>query len=853
MGNFNLGLRLNSLILTINVIILVVVGAIAVWGSNNSLRDQVITRFNEKTTLVANDIDTTMTSLYETTLRLADSLGSLDDVTDATALRTHMLDFIAQQDPLNLIHRISVYRPDESVASLRYINRRISPQYEWRIFRESRDIPRDDARIFDVLETEAPRWFYQQSSYYDTLGNTVLSLATSYYDADGAIQGVLWVDVPIALIRESIRTVINDSGLLTDTLNGYDVLVDDTGQIIADYNLRAPDAVVRRQTAIELSQLVPNLQQPTYVSNDPFLNGEASYLGVRNIPIANWRFVTSFPLAEIPVVPLDIGIPIATVGILGLFVLASLLGRSIRSNIVQPIDSLANAAQEIGSGDMRYIIDHQWRDDVIGRLARALDDMKSNIAHSYGELSRLNRNLEERVRQRTQELEEARAIAIQRADELSAVYDESLIVVRETQLGRVLDALVERLQPLLNVTYCAIWLRDANIGYLQLTSTNHAQHRQQVYIIRDDEGLAGQAIKAQQAIIVEDYTAYPHRISMQGFERGAPFVRAMAVPMAFAGQSIGAIIVGRGEDAPNFTDDEARILGLLANLVSPTVRNAQLFVMTQDAMQEASRANDVKTRFLASVTHELRTPLNLIINNMDFMRIGAFGDVNPEQIQRLNQTVRSSEHLLYLINDLLDVSKIEAGEMQLFIQEHDVYTMLEDSVDNTYALIEKMPEKIDKIELITNIADDLPAIPMDVRRVRQVLTNLLSNAVKFTDEGKIELIVKPLAQGIGFTVRDEGMGIPHDQMDKLFEAFKRTDQARNNNIEGTGLGLPISQYLVQQHGGEITVQSETGRGSTFSFVLPYHRATADDSQEMTRSQIRAMTRSDLFGDVSKQN
>jgi signal transduction histidine kinase len=244
-------------------------------------------------------------------------------------------------------------------------------------------------------------------------------------------------------------------------------------------------------------------------------------------------------------------------------------------------------------------------------------------------------------------------------------------------------------------------------------------------------------------------------------------------------------------------------------------------VRLQEAVQEAKRANEVKTRFLASVTHELRTPLNLIINNMDFMRVGAFGDVNEEQISRLNQTVRSAEHLLYLINDLLDVSKIEAGEMQLFIQKHEVYTMLEDAVDNAYALLDNDETKIGKLELRVEVEENLPEIPMDTRRIRQVLNNLLSNAIKFTENGSVTLKVYKEDNGVHFSVIDTGMGIPKNEMDKLFMAFERTSTAKQKAIEGTGLGLPISRYLIQQHGSDLTCVSEEGFGSTFAYSLPF--------------------------------
>ncbi|MEL6272818.1 MAG: HAMP domain-containing sensor histidine kinase, partial [Chloroflexota bacterium] len=252
-----------------------------------------------------------------------------------------------------------------------------------------------------------------------------------------------------------------------------------------------------------------------------------------------------------------------------------------------------------------------------------------------------------------------------------------------------------------------------------------------------------------------------------------------------------------------------------------------------EAVREAQRANHVKTRFLASVTHELRTPLNLVINNMDFMRIGAFGDVNEEQIGRLDQTIRSAEHLLYLINDLLDVSKIEAGELELYLQPTRIYTILDDVLANTEVLLEQYG-KAGRVSFVTDIDEDIPEFPMDARRVRQVFVNLLSNGLKFTEEGSVTLRVTNRRHYIRVEVADTGMGIPDDELSKLFEAFERTNSAKEKAIEGTGLGLPICKFLIEAHGGEINVQSVLGEGTTFTFTLPMRqKRDAGESQPMT--------------------
>jgi signal transduction histidine kinase len=493
------------------------------------------------------------------------------------------------------------------------------------------------------------------------------------------------------------------------------------------------------------------------------------------------------------------------------------------------LEKLSTAAQEIGAGDMRYLIGYQRRNDEIGRLARALEDMKQNLAHSYEQLSGWSRTLEQRVANRTIELEQARQEAMITANELRAVYDASLSVVNEYHLQPILQAFSQRILGLLEASYCAVWLLTPDQKRLQLVANTASMLHATVSI---DQGLVGLVTREARSIIIADYQTWPNKLNL-GTDRY--IYRALCVPMLFSGKAIGAVVAGRPEDAPLFNGEDEKLLTLFTNMVSPAVRNAQLFVQLDAAVRAAERANEVKTRFLAGVTHELRTPLNLIINNMDFMRIGVFGEVNEEQQLRLDQTIRSAEHLLYLINDLLDVSKIEAGEMQLFIQPTDLYSVLEDALDSAMVLLEKDPLKGSQVRVSADIPEGLPLVPMDSRRIRQVLFNLLSNGVKFTERGEVKLSVRRENEHVVFSVSDTGIGIPEEELGRLFTAFERTERAKQMGIEGTGLGLPISRYLVQQHGGEISVKTAVGRGSTFTFTLPLKPVSA--AKEQTKEQI----------------
>ncbi len=837
--NVSIGTKLVLVVLGVNAIVLLVVGIIATTSSNSTLRNQALSRFANKNAEAVNSLNMRLVDIQESAVQLANKLSMIATLNNSTDLRDDVEGFLAQ-NPHHLIQRYNIVRPDETIASMNVVDPMVADDDIWRVWQSSPTVLQN-ATLQAVSQNGNPSWFFQTETYFDTQKIASISYAIQYENPDG--KGIVWVDVPLSVFQSEVGQILNNKGLLAETVNGYSLLFNASGTLLTAHNLPENDTITANLPAIATELLVrldaatpmttglislrdPFLEQDEFVTQAKLLNG--------------WLFLSAMPLNEIPVLPVQIFAPILLVSLLGLAILFEITLRMVSRTVVRPLMRLSAAAAEIGSGDLRQRIIYQERKDEIGQVAQALEAMKSNLTHSYDELSRWSRTLEDRVNVRTRELDAALNKADANAAELRAVYDESLLVVREAQLRPVLNAFVTRILTLLDVSYCGVWLLNDEREKLQLVATSDEAHRNQTITINRTEGLAGQTVLFGTPIVIEDYLNYPNRtLSLYG-DRPAPFQKAMAVPLMFVGRAIGAVVVGRPSTSWSFTEKEERLLTLFANLVSPSVRNAQLFVQLNEAVFEAERANQVKTRFLASVTHELRTPLNLIINNMDFMRIGAFGAVTEEQTTRLNQTVRSAEHLLYLINDLLDVSKIDAGEMQLFKQPADVYTMLEDVIDNTQSLLEKLEPRSDDVEFVADIDEGIPELFMDVRRMRQVLTNLLSNAVKFTDKGTILLRVTREETGVRFSVTDTGMGIPSEEMPKLFAAFERTRQAKEHNIEGTGLGLPISQYLVRQHGGEILVDSIAEKGSTFWFVLPYAKADDTIESRKTDTQILAI-------------
>ncbi len=233
------------------------------------------------------------------------------------------------------------------------------------------------------------------------------------------------------------------------------------------------------------------------------------------------------------------------------------------------------------------------------------------------------------------------------------------------------------------------------------------------------------------------------------------------------------------------------------------------------ARLEAERSSHVKSAFLASMSHELRTPLNAILNFTRFVVDGDLGELNEQQREILNEVLGSGKHLLNLINDVLDMSKIESGSLNLFVEQNvDVKALLEKTVSTGEGLLGDKP-----IRIVTDIQPDLPKICGDKKRILQIFLNIMSNACKFTDEG--EITVRALQQNgeVMVSIKDTGIGIAPEDQSLIFEPFKQSS-AGLRQAGGTGLGMPIAKSLSEAHGGRIWLQSEYGVGTTFYVALP---------------------------------
>ncbi len=303
----------------------------------------------------------------------------------------------------------------------------------------------------------------------------------------------------------------------------------------------------------------------------------------------------------------------------------------------------------------------------------------------------------------------------------------------------------------------------------------------------------------------------------------------LGIPLKVGSQVIGALNV-QSKQPDAFSADDIAILQTLADQIAIAVDNTQAYQMAQQAMEETRKADRLKSQFLANMSHELRTPLNSIIGFSRVILKGIDGPINTLQQQDLTSIYNSGQHLLGLINDILDLSKIEAGKMELAFEENiNLGEIINGVMSTTVGLVKDKP-----ITLHHSIDPEIPLLRIDPVKIRQVLLNLLSNAAKFTESGSISLEAKLIQKNSGekdvmVSVIDTGVGISEADQSKLFQAFSQVDGSLTRKTGGSGLGLSICQHLIQMHHGKIGLSSEVGKGSTFFFSIPIeHKLNLDD-------------------------
>src|SRR5262245_50874063 len=407
-------------------------------------------------------------------------------------------------------------------------------------------------------------------------------------------------------------------------------------------------------------------------------------------------------------------------------------------------------------------------------------------------------------------------------EQLTALGEVGRAVSSTLELDAILQTIVSRANQLAGADSCSVFEYEEATEAFNLRASNNLD--EDVFALarktptRKGEGVQGRMAVTREPVQVPDIAqedAYRGPLRDVLLRTGTRAV--LAIPLLCENRLIGGLTVNKRTPG-EFRPEVIELLKTFATQSALAIHNAWLFREIEEKSRQLEAASQHKSEFLANMSHELRTPLNAIIGFSEVLTDRMFGELNEKQEEYLKDINASGTHLLSLINDILDLSKIEAGRMELELTEFDLPT----AIENALMLVRERAGRR-SIGLHTNIEDRLGQIQADERKVRQVVLNLLSNAIKFTPEGgRIEVGAVVRDGSVEVSVSDTGIGIAPEDQEKVFEEFRQVGTAAKK-VEGTGLGLTLCRKFVELHGGRIWVKSELGVGSTFTFTIPVHR------------------------------
>ncbi len=586
-------------------------------------------------------------------------------------------------------------------------------------------------------------------------------------------------------LRQMVNSIASEPNVL------YVMIMDPSGRALVHSDMRDAGQIytdlLSRQAAAAEGPLVQEVWRtglhaydfavPIYVLNDR--------RAVARVGLSLERELTGIRRTR----ALILGLGILTLGA-GL-ALAMLQAHSV----IRPVGVLDRGVQEIAAGNLDRRIEVQGRDEV-GRLGEAFNRMGDSLK-AFREIDH----------------------------EITSTLD------RDT----VLQTIARHARALLKADIAHVATCDPRTGSATVVagSGDRGGFLRGLEIV-PGSGAGGYVLTTGQPLIIDNY-AHDPRITKNHHELvgSEGIVALLVVPIALKGKTIGLLYAANRSPVP-FTTGDQEILSRLAAQAAIAIENATLYARVQqyaeeleakvgartrelrDANLQLAAASQHKSEFLASMSHELRTPLNAVIGFAEVLLERLFGELNEKQDEFLQDILSSGRHLLSLINDILDLSKVEAGRMELRLEPFNLPLAL----DNAMTLVRERAKR-HGISLSLTVDERLGEFVADERKVRQILLNLLSNAVKFTPDGGRISVTAALANGCAeIAVSDTGIGIAPEEQAAIFEAFRQVGRDQTQKREGTGLGLTLAKNYVELHGGKISVQSELGKGATFTFTLP---------------------------------
>jgi signal transduction histidine kinase len=588
---------------------------------------------------------------------------------------------------------------------------------------------------------------------------------------------------------------------------GQAYVVDSLGRVIAhpDVGLVLQNTDVSHLPQVRAAQaaLRGESVMPEQIARD--LQGREVLASYAAITPLGWLVFVEMPLDE-AFAPFYLTIVRIVLLLLAALGMALVGGMVLVRRMVGPIEALRAGAARIGSGDLRQRISIETGDEL-ELLADQFNEMASKLEDSHA-------NLEAQVEIRTRALEQS-------VLELRALGEVSQAVNSTLDLKHVLATIVAKAVQLSSTAGGAIYVCNETRQQFELRATYGAVLPPRAGAGHDIDltvRYVGLVLTRQEPVQVPDFRDEPasevkDRILSSGY-------RAILItPLLWQNGTVGLLIVRRRESGA-FSKNTVELLKTFAAQSVLAIQNARLFSELHEKSLQLAIESRHKSQFVANMSHELRTPLNAILGYTELVLDGIYGDIPPRMNGVMERVQVNGRHLLGLINDVLDLAKMEAGQLHLDTSGYAMSDVVQGVLD---ALEPLAREK--RIALSGDVAPGLPLGWGDERRVAQVLLNLAGNAIKFTDAGEVSIRASMADGSLLVAVRDTGPGIAAADQEKIFDEFHQADSSPARRKGGTGLGLSIAKRIIEMHGGSIWVESAPGAGSTFSFTLPTSKAT----------------------------
>jgi signal transduction histidine kinase len=612
---------------------------------------------------------------------------------------------------------------------------------------------------------------------------------------------IAWVDAP-ALLADTLAADIGAAG--------YSYLVAEDGALV----VLPPDQDGRDLPDVAAYDVYQSAQagDPQFTLYDGITGGRV--LG-RGEAIAGTPFVviTEAPLSDLAPFVVRL-VALWVMGLVLTAVVGEILVHRILRTVLGPVDVLRKGARAVGGGDYTYRIRiPRSADRELAELGQAFNTMIVRLQESQQQIAAYTTEMETIVDLRARELSR-KAMQLEVAAEVSSKI--ATILDPDELMNQVVKLLRERFQ-----VYRAAIIEVGQDGRLTLGTEQHLASPPELTTRDAEHSVVAWVARHGEMLYVPNVTQDPRYLRLAEFPASQC---ELAIPLQFGGRVIGVLNL-ESEHRDAFARDDIAVLESLANEIAVSLHNAHTFEALEDANRElaqatlhAKQANVLKSRFLLNASHKLRTPLNAVIGYSETIVSGVYGDLPETVLDRQRRILENGRQLQALIEDMLDLSAIESGHMELDLTAVELPPLMREVMNAAQALHQTGYPAHD-ITLHLELPDTLPPVRADVNRLRYMLINLMSNAVKFTESGSVTMHAEATAEAVLVHVADTGPGIREAELAHLFEPFQHQRGSTASSGKGTGLGLPVSKLLAEMHGGDLTVETQLHAGSTFTLRL----------------------------------